>query len=234
MAGWCSLDTGGCTGEQSLSPNGHSTREDNVSNRLVQATFSIDESDLPRLVLPEHSLPARYESYTGVREEDLDNYKMAVTGFPGATEERFRAIGRISGFAREFWSGSVDEDVDGTDVLVGSVAHLFNTPEGVHDWMHDVFLHDFQNNIGTDAGEDQVLVGADQFTPEGFYDEAVGLRASYNRSGHLITATIIDFRVGRILGVAYIATTGDHARVEEVTDLAMKMEESIVGVVLGG
>ena len=205
-----------------------------MSNRLVQATFGIYESDLPKLALSAYDLPSRYQSYTQTREDDLDNYTMAVTGFPGATEERFRAIGRIGGFVREFWSSTVDTDADGTDVLVGSVAHLFDNPDGVHAWMHDVFLHDFQNNIGSDAGEDQILVGADRFTPEGFYDEAVGLRASYNRSGLQITATIIDFRVGRILGVAYIATTGDHARVEEVTDLGLKLEESIVGVVLGG
>ena len=205
-----------------------------MSTRLVQATFSIDESDLQNLVLPEHNLPARYESYKGIREEDLDNHKMAVHGFPGATEERFVEVGRINGFVREFWSSTVDEDIDGADVLVGSVVHLFNTPEGVHDWIHDVFLHDFLNNIGTDAGEGQVLVGAERFTPEGFFDEAVGLLASYDKYGHHVTATIIDFRVGRILGVAYIATTGDHPRVEEVTELGMNMEESIVSVILGG
>lgn len=205
-----------------------------MSTRLVQATFGIHESDLPRLVLSAYNLPPRYESYTQIREDGLDNLKMAEHGFPGATEERFREIGRINGFVREFWSSAVNPDVDGADVLVGSVAHLFDTPDGVHDWMHDVFLYDFLNNIGVDAGEGQILVGADQFTPEGFYDEAVGLRASYNRYGHSISATIIDFRVGRILGVAYIATTGDHTRAEEVTDLGMKMEEYIVGVVLGG
>lgn len=204
-----------------------------MSTKLVQATYDIQESDLPRLVLPVHSLPDRYQTYTQIREEDLDNAKMAVHGFPGATEERFVEIGRINGFVREFWSPGVNQEIDGADVLVGSVAHLFNSPEGVHDWMHDVFLRDFLNNIGVDAGEGQILVAADQFTPEGFYDEAVGLQARYSRNGDPVTATIIDFRVGRILGVAYIATTGDHTRLDDVTDLAMKMEESIVSVVLG-
>ena len=204
-----------------------------MSTKLVQATFGVGESDLPRLALPVHSLPDRYKSYTQTREDDLDNTKMAVNGFPGATEERFVEIGRVNGFVREFWSPSVDQNVDGADVVVGSVAHLFNTPDGVHDWIHDVFLSDFFNNIGADAGEDQILVAADQFTPEGFFDEAVGLLASYNRNGRPITATIVDFRVGRILGVAYVATTGDHARIDEVTELGIKMEESIVSVVLG-
>ena len=204
-----------------------------MSTKLVQATFGVGESDLPKLALPVPNLPDRYQSYSQTREEDLDNTKMAAHGFPGATEERFEEIGRVNGFVREFWSPSVDQGVDGADVLVGSVAHLFNTPEGVHEWMHEVFLRDFRNNIGADAGEGQVLVGAEQFNPEGFFDESVGLRASYNRYGHPITATIIDFRVGRILGVAYVATTGDHERIDEVTDLAMKMEESIVSVVLG-
>ncbi len=205
-----------------------------MSTKLVQATFGIQEYDLPSLALPAYSLPDRYETYTQYREEDLDNAKMAMHGFPGATEERFVGIGRISGFVREFWSPGVNPEVDGADIIVGSVAHLFNTPEGVYGWMHDVFLSDFFNNIGADAGEGQILVSADEFTPEGFYDEAVGLRANYNRQGHPISATIIDFRVGRILGVAYVATTGDYTRIEEVTDLGIKMEESIVSVVLGG
>ena len=205
-----------------------------MSTRLIQATFGVQESDLPSLVLPMHSLPNRYVSYNQSTEEDLDNAKMAAHGFPGATEERFVEIGRINGFVREFWSPDVNSEVDGADVLVGSVVHLFNTPEGVYDWMHDVFLRDFLNNIGADAGEDQILVSAEQFTPEGFFDEAVGLRANYSKGNHPISATIIDFRVGRILGVAYIATTGDHTRVEEVTEIGLKMEESIVSVVLGG
>ena len=204
-----------------------------MSTILDQATFEIGESDLPRLALSAGDLPSMYSGYTETREDDLDNRTMAEHGFDGSTEERFREIGRIGGFVREFWSSSLQPDVDGTDVVIGSVAHLFDSPDGVHDWMHDIFLHDFANNIGSDAGEGQVLVGVDHFTPEGFYDEAVGLRASYNRAGHPISATIIDFRVGRILGVAYVATTGVHGRVNEVSDLGISMEKQIVGVVLG-
>ena len=203
-----------------------------MSTTLVQATYDIDEHDLPRLAISTSDLPIIYQGYTQVREDGLDNRTMAEHGFKGSTQERFREIGRIGGFVREFWSSTVEPDVDGADVVIGSVAHLFDSPNGVHDWMHDVFLNDFANNIGADAGEGQVLVSVDQFTPEGFFDEAVGLYASYNRNGRPISATIIDFRVGRILGVAYVATTGSHQRVVEVTELGIAMEKSIVGVVL--
>ena len=204
-----------------------------MSTSLVRATFDIHETDLPRMALAVEDLSPRYGEYTRTREEDLDNRKMAEHGFPGASEERFREIGRIGGFVREFWSDSVSPEVDGADVLIGSVAHLFDTPEGVYEWMHEVFLRDFNDNVGSDAGDGQVLVASDRFPPEGFFDEAVGLRASYDRQGQPITATIVDFRVGRILGVTYVATIGHHIRADEAMELGISMEQAIVSVVLG-
>ena len=209
-------------------------READMSTMLVQATYGIDESDLPYLALAASDLPDTFRDFTRVREDELDNARMAENGFEDASEERYREIGRINGFVREFWSPDGQLDLDGEDVMAGTVAHLFETPEGVSRWISEVFLGDFANNVGSPAGDGQILVGIDRFEPEGFFDEAAGIRARYDRYGHAISATIIDFRVGRILGVAYIATLGDYERISEANELGMAMEQGIVAEVLRG
>lgn len=205
-----------------------------MSTMLVQATYGIDESDLPYLALAASDLPDTFRDFTRVREDELDNARMAENGFEDASEERYGEIGRINGFVREFWSPDGQLDMDGEDVMAGTVAHLFETPEGVSRWISEVFLGDFANNVGSPAGDGQILVGIDRFEPEGFFDEAAGIRARYDRYGHAISATIIDFRVGRILGVAYIATLGDYERISEANELGMAMEQGIVAEVLRG
>ena len=46
----------------------------------------------------------------------------------------------------------------------------------------------------------------------------------------LMSSTVIDFRVGRILGVAFIGTVGDHQRLDLATQLGLAFEQRIVSV----
>ena len=68
---------------------------------------------------------------------------------------------------------------------------------------------------------------------KGFFDEAVGLRTIHDNSGQTVSSTVIDFRVGRILGVVFVATLGEHDRLEEASELGIAMERLIVSVALG-
>ena len=204
-----------------------------MSAAVTRATFEIGEADLPRLVLVEDNLPPRYQDFQALREGGLDNRTMAEHGFAGATEERFRRAGRVAGFLREFGLPGPQVYVDGVDFVVASVAHLFDSPESVHRWMLDVFIRDFEDNVGVDLGDGQVLQGIDHLTPKGFFDEAVGLRTIHDNSGQTVSSTVIDFRVGRILGVVFVATLGDHHRLEEASELGISMERLIVSVALG-
>ncbi len=200
-----------------------------MTTPLVRATFDLRLEDLPSLALEVGDLPPRYGGFTRTREEELDNRAMAARGFESASEERFRGVGRIGGFVREFWSASASDALDGEDVMAGTVVHLFDTPQGVSEWMRDVFVRDFTANVGSDASEGQRLVSADRFEPQGFYDEAVGVRAVYEGRSAPVSASIIDFRIGRVLGVAYVATIGDHNREEESAELGIALEKAIVG-----
>ena len=133
---------------------------------------------------------------------------------------------------REFVSVVPSFGTDGVDFMAATVAHLFDTPESVHEWMHDVFLQDFEANVGAEIGNNQKLLGSERLEPTGFFDEAVALKALHEDNGRLISVTIVDFRVGRVLGVAFVGTLGDHVRLDEATELGVALEQRIVSVAL--
>ena len=204
-----------------------------TTNSLNRATESIGMDDVEAMPLERDELPARFESFQPSRESDMDNETMAAHGFPGSDAERFHRLGRIGGYMREFVAVGPTMRMDGIDFMAATVAHLFDTPESVHSWMHDVFLKDFETNIGIDLGANQRLLGVERLEPSGFFDEAVALKALHDDNGRLISVTIVDFRVGRVLGVAFVGTLGDHSRLPEATELAMALEQRIVSVALG-
>jgi hypothetical protein len=203
-----------------------------ATDALYRATLSITEADLPYMVLEKGDLPSEFSAYEAVRESVLDNETMAKFGFPGSTTERFRQAGRITGYVREFGASATGAADDGADFMAATVAHLFDSPDAVSDWMHDIFLRDFEDNVGREVGQGQVLLAAEYLEPQGFFDEAVALRALHNDAGREVTVTIVDFRVGRILGVAFVGVLGDHARLDLATTLGLALEKRIVGVAL--
>ena len=100
--------------------------------------------------------------------------------------------------------------------------------------MTDVFIKDFEANVGESVSSGQQLISVDRLQPEGFFDEAVALKVLQGGPAGLMSSTVIDFRVGRILGVAFIGTVGDHQRLDLTTELGLAFEKRIVSVVLGG
>ena len=205
-----------------------------MSISITQATLGLRESDLPGMVLMEEDLAPPFDGFSVVREGELDNRALAEHGFSGATERRFRDAGRIGGFVREFVSHTAQLDMDGADLIVGSVAHLFDTPDNVSRWMRDVFLKDFSENVGAVLENGQKMIEVEELKPQGFFDDAVALKTVHDSSGQIISSTVIDFRVGRILGVAYVATAGNHHRLEEASALGIAMEKLIVAAALDG
>ena len=201
---------------------------------LERATFSISVADLDLMVLEKSELPAEFQRHQVVREGPLDNEAMAENGFASSTAERFKLAGRVNGFMREFGPTSNMAIPDGFNFLAASVAHLFDKPASVIGWMQDVFLKDFEENIGEGVGEGHQLVSAQRLEPKNFFDEAVALRILQGGPTGLISSTVIDFRVGRILGVAFVGTVGDHQRLELATELGLALEKRIVKVALGG
>lgn len=201
---------------------------------ITQATMDLREEHLPNMVLVEDDLALPFDGFSAVREGELDNRTLAEHGFSGATERRFQESGRLAGFVREFVSPDARLDMDRADLIVGSVAHLFDTPDNVSRWMREIFLKDFSENVGAVLENGQRMIEVEELEPLGFFDDAVALKAVHDSSGQIISSTVVDFRVGRILGVTYVATVGNHLRLDEATSLGIAMEKLIVAAALDG
>ncbi|PKB80446.1 MAG: hypothetical protein BZY88_08640, partial [SAR202 cluster bacterium Io17-Chloro-G9] len=138
---------------------------------INRATFHITDDNLEQMVLEQEDLPGEFSVHQMVREGQLDNRTMAEQGFPGNSEDRFRQAGRITGFLREFGPTTNMQSQDGFNFLGATVAHLFDDPEKVSSWMRDIFIKDFQQNVGEKVGDDHQLVSVTPLEIEGFYDE---------------------------------------------------------------
>ena len=204
-----------------------------TSSSIDRATYSVGESALDLMVLEKLAFPEAFQGHQIIREGALDNDTLAANGFEGTTAQRFADAGRVTGVMRELGPTSNMTMVDGFDFMAASVVHLFDSPDSVHSWMHEIFLKDFEDRVGESIGQGHQLVSATRLDPKGFFDEAVGLKVLQGGGDGLISSTVVDFRVGRLLGVVFIGTVGDHDRLEPVESLGQDLEKRIVSVVLG-
>ena len=206
-----------------------------MSEALNRATRTIQEADLPRMVLDQRELSAEFQAFRPSREGILDNATMAEQGFPGNSAERFAALGRMTGYLREFAAPvpAVETIPVGFDFALASVVHLFNDAPGVSRWMQEVFLEQFEMNAGKEIHPGQHLLMVERLSFHSFSDEAVGLRVLQGGPQGPVSSTVVDFRVGRLLGVVYLATFGNAERRAPVERLGHALERKIVGVVLG-
>ena len=202
---------------------------------LTRATYTISDALIERMVLEPAELPDGLAGFQMARSGYLDNQTMAEHGFPGNSAEGFARIGRITGYLSEYANPAAGSGAGpGVDVAAGAVVHLFDREDSVKVWMHDVFLRQFQENVGESSRDGSELVSVEKLSVRGFTDEAVSLRATHRGTVGLVSSTVIDFRVGRLLGVAFVVSTGDLERLDVTTDLALALERRMVAVTLGG
>jgi hypothetical protein len=207
-----------------------------MSEALNRATRSIREADLPRMVLDLAELPPEFQGFHPSRDGILENATMAEEGFPGNSAEHFAALGRITGYIQEFAAPVPrGEGIPvGYDLAAATVVHLFAEVQGVSRWMQEIFLAQFEANAGEEIHPDQQLLMVERLPFRGFSDDVVGLRVLQSGPQGPVTSTVVDFRVGRLLGVVYIAAFGNCERQAIVERLGHALERKIVRVVLGG
>jgi hypothetical protein len=206
-----------------------------MSEALNRATHAIREVDLPRMVLERADLPAAFHEFQLAREGLLDNATMAEQGFPGNSVESIAATGRLTGYLREFVAPMPASGVipAGYDLAVATVVHLFEDPEGVLRWMQESFLGQFEAHVGQEVHPGQYLLMVERLAFEGFSDAAVGLRVLQSSPQGPVSSTVVDFRVGRLLGVAYVASYGNCERRAVVAQIGQALERQFVRVALG-
>jgi len=206
-----------------------------MSEALNRATRSIREADLPRMVLALAELPPEFQGFHHSRDGILDNATMAEEGFPGNSADSFAALGRMTGYVQEFAAPVPRGEVIpiGYDIAAATVVHLFEAAQGVSRWMEQIFLGQFEANAGREIHPDQVLLMVERLPFRGFSDEVAGLRVLQSGPQGPVSSTVVDFRVGRLLGVVYIAAFGNCERQAMVERLGHALERKIVRVVLG-
>ena len=201
-----------------------------MTTALSQSTYNISNSmALKNMVLKKDALPKELEKFVLLRESELDNSKIAMHGFPGNDEKSYKEAGRITGYMREFCSPSpIPQHKDGSDIVAATIVHIFEDENSPHNWMENIFIKQFKDNVGNQVGEDQQLVAVEQLEIDDFYDKSIGIRAVQDGQEGTLSTTIIDFCIGRLLGVTFIVTVGDHGRTELTTMLGLELERSIV------
>ena len=205
-----------------------------MSQAFDNLTERIGREDLPAMVLDKEELPQELKGFALSKEGPLENETMAEHGFPGSTTGEIVATGRTTGYLREFANTFEIENLgDGTNLMAATVVHLFEDRGAVSRWMKDRFVGEFQRYVGREMGRQQYLIAADPVELAGFSDESVGLRTLQATDAGPVSSTIVDFRVGRLLGVAYVVAIGDVERKQLAQQLGLDLEQNILKVVLG-
>ncbi len=204
-----------------------------ATSAITRATYRVTKETLPEMVLEKGEFPGDFQAHQIVREGELDNEQLARNGFAGSTAQRFLDAGRVTGDMREIGPTSNMAMSDGFDFMAASVVHLFDTPESVSRWMHQIFLKDFEDHVGDSVGQGHQLVAASRLETGGFFDESVALHVLQGGPTGLISSTVVDFRLGRLLGVAFVGTIGNHRRLELAMQIGQALEKRMAAVVLG-
>lgn len=205
-----------------------------MSTALARAIYQVSDADLRHMVLTREQLGEPLGEFAALREGVLDNGAMASHGFAGSTAEGLRGMGRVTGYMREFGNREPgSESREGTDLAAATVVHLFDDEAKVGRWMTEVFVKEFLEHQGQTISEGVVLERAEELFTDGFADQAVGLRAVHLGPMGRISSTVVDFRLGRILGVCYVVSAGDCDRLTLTQQMARFLERQIVRVALG-
>lgn len=206
----------------------------NVGDPITRATLGVRVDDLRGMMPDMAELPGQFHGFQLTKDGPLDNAELAEGSFPGNTAESYSQAGRITGHVREFVRPAEPVPFpDGADIVVCTTVHLFETPESVSDWISDVFLRQFEEQVGRDLPHEHRITEIERLQPQGFYDETAGLRVLYDVSGEQVSSSIVDFRIGRLLGVAFVLTLGDAERLEPAQQAALTLERRMVSYILG-
>ena len=157
--------------------------------------YEIGDRSLENMVLDIGNLPNELNGFTLLRESILDNKTIAIHGFPGNTEENYTNIGRVTGYLREFASPTaIPQHKDASDIVAATIVHLFKDDRCAKEWMTDMFVNQFEDNLGKEIGDGQKLVTVEHLEIDDFYEHSVGIGAVQDGEEGILSTTVIDFQ----------------------------------------
>ena len=197
-----------------------------------RATDAVAEDDLERMLLLPDDMPPEFADFVVAREGVLDNETMSLNGFPDQTEERIESAGRISGYLREVSREWIEQEEAGLIVSAGMVAHLFRDAGSAERWIDESFLGQFLGNAGSVLDNGNELLHAEEIPATGFHGKAAAVFATHDVPVGVIGSTIVDFALGRLLGVAFVVALGGREHAAAAHDLALRLERRFASVAL--
>ena len=205
-----------------------------TTNFLYRATEGIREEDLAWMPLEQLDLPGEFRGFRSLREGPLDNETMAKQSVLNRSGDDLQRLGRITGHLKEFAASSSPEGIaPGSFLAVATVVHLFRDGESVSNWMLDVFQKEFEASVGDEVAPGYTVESAKPFVPSGLASETIGMEVMQRGPAGGASSIVIDFRVGRLLGVAYTITAGEPGENTAIEEVAATLERKMVRVVLG-
>ncbi len=205
-----------------------------TTNFLYRATEGIREEDLAWMPLEQLDLPGEFRGFRSLREGPLDNEAMAKQSVLNRSGDDLQRLGRITGHLKEFAASSSPEGIaPGSSLAVATVVHLFRDGESVSNWMLEVFQKEFEASVGDEVAPGYTVESAKPFAPSGLASETIGMEVMQRGPAGGASSTVIDFRVGRLLGVAYTITAGERGEKAAIEEVAATLERKMVRVVLG-
>lgn len=211
-------------------------QETKASTGLLAATRTVLPDELQWMVLDKPQLPAELSSFELLHESELDNEELAKHMFGERTAESLRALGRITGYVREFAvpQGAPTLGEEPAEILMAAtVVHLFDDEDAVQRWIDDVFVLDLTQHVGQETKDGQMLTGVETLHIGGFFDHSASLLAIHEVPDGVMASTVVDFRVGCLLGVAFVVAKGDVTLDDLAEQLGHTLEQQMVRVVLG-
>lgn len=200
--------------------------------RIEQITLTTAAGDLAQMPLEARDFPPGLQDHQPVRSGAITNSQLAKYGFADLTEAQVKETGRQGGYFKEFAAGAEHSLHDGLDLMATTTVHLFNNPEAVSFWIDRHFLRQFLDSAGNNIGPGAQLVSVDRLTPRACAGEAAALKAVQGGPQGIFSATIVNFKLGRLLGVACVGALGDYNRLELADAMAKTLEQRIVRCLL--
>ena len=202
-----------------------------MDQALIEATKRLGEVDQPSLLLQEDELPPVLAGLRLAHDALHDNDALARELFADVGAPALRSeYGRLTGWVRRFAADARGEK-PGAPTAAGVTCHLYTGPEDVERWVTQVFPGRFEGREGQKAPAAKALglqlAAVRRVKVPGLRDISQGMRVTIEDPGGLRTQTIVDFRVGSVLGVVFVVASGDVDCVPFVAPLAAAQERKI-------
>ena len=205
-----------------------------VSSALTRATYRVTEETLEDMVLEKSEFPSGFQSHQVVREGELDNERLARNGFAGSTAHRFLEAGRVTAQMRELGPTSRHGDVRRLRLHVRFGSAPVRHPRVGEQLDARYISEGLRGPRGRQRGPGASTGSGHPPRNQRLLRRVCSPQGAARRApAGLISSTVVDFRLGRLLGVAFIGTIGDHQRAELTMQIGQALEKRMAAVVLG-